>query len=233
MVSALKEDGIIHDDGLDSVRKDIEEVLKPCGTLRNFPMREGYFPPTGILSQYESIKVFEVIQSQAKSLNDPIAWEIFETFATEMAETKLVVNQVYPVRAIANRNMIDPEYLPSNALANNLPQLEEAIANRQLLELNCFAGAGKFTLDEKSFFLAFPLQMLFSNTPWYLVYECESGKYAGLFRFEPLDRLFVGQHQEKSPTIAEQKNSLEKLQKLATASAGLFWDTISVTNISF
>ncbi|TVP63053.1 MAG: WYL domain-containing protein [Nodularia sp. (in: Bacteria)] len=222
LVSALTKHGIIDDNGLNSVRKDIEKILKPYQILPSFPMRDGYFAGTAILSEYELIKVFEVLQAQAKSLNDPIALEIFTTFATRMAQSKLAVNQVYPVRAIANRSMINPEYLPSDTLVKNLPQLEQAIANRQLLELNRFAGGGKFALDEEGFFLAFPLQIVFSNTAWYLGYECQSGKYSGLFRFERLDRLFMGQPQSRCRNLLEQQQSLEKLQKLATASAGIF-----------
>ncbi|MBI1243178.1 WYL domain-containing protein [Umezakia ovalisporum] len=221
-VSALKKDDIINDKDLDSVRQDIDNVLKPYGILPNFSIRESYFAGTGILSQYEFMRLFKLFQSQAQISNDPIAWEICKTFTTRIEQTKLAVNQVYPAEGITKSGVINSDYLPSDALAKNLPQLEQAIGNRQLLELARFAGSGKFNLDEGGFFLAFPLEIIFSNTSWYLGYECESGKYAGLFRFERLDRLFLGQHQEKSRTIAEQKNSLEKLQKLATASAGLF-----------
>ena len=166
--------------------------------------------------------MFQVLQSQAQSLNDPIALEIYETFATRMAQSRLGVSDIYPVRAIANRSMIDPEYLPAESLARNLQQVEEAIAKGQLLELNRFSGGGKFTLDEEGFFLGFPLQIVFSNTAWYLGYECVSGKYNGLFRFERLDRLFIGQIQTKVRSRQEQESALKKLQKLSQGSAGIF-----------
>lgn len=51
LVSALKENGIIQGDGLDTVRKDIEKVLKPYKILPDFPLRDGYFAGTAILSQ--------------------------------------------------------------------------------------------------------------------------------------------------------------------------------------
>ncbi|MBD2247401.1 WYL domain-containing protein [Nostoc sp. FACHB-888] len=222
LVSALKENGIIDSDGLDTVRKDIEKVLKPYKILPEFPLRDGYFAGTAILSIHELTKVFDVLQSQAKSLDDPVALEIYETFATRMVKSKLGVSNVYPVRAIANRNMIDPEFLPTDALSKNLEQLEEAIAKGQLLELNRFSGGGKFLLDEESFFLAFPLQIVFSNQAWYLGFECEGGEYPGLFRFERLDRLFVGQFQGRFRSKHEQEKSLQKLQKLSAASAGIF-----------
>lgn len=214
LMSALRENGIIDGDGLDTVRKDIEKVLKPYKILPEFPLRDGYFAGTAILSALELTKVFDVLQSQAKSLDDPVALEIYETFATRMAKSKLGVSNVYPVRSIANRSMIDSEFLPSDALSKNLQQLEEAIAKGQLLELNRFVGGGKFALDEEGFFLAFPLQIVFSNQAWYLGFESEGGKYAGLFRFERLDRLFIGKPQTRFRSLVEQEKSLEKLQKL-------------------
>ncbi|WP_244329318.1 YafY family protein [Tolypothrix sp. PCC 7910] len=166
--------------------------------------------------------MFDVLQSQAKSLDDPVALEIYETFATRMRQSKLGISHVYPVRAIANRSMVDPEFLPPDALSKNLQQLEQAIANGQLLELNRFAGGGKFALDEEGFFLVFPLQIVFWNAAWYLGYECVGGKYPGLFRFERLDRLFIGQPQTKVRSRQEQEKSLQKLQKLSAAGAGIF-----------
>ncbi len=42
------------------------------------------------------------------------------TFLSRIVQSKLGVNNVYPVRAIANRNMIDSEFLPPDALSRNL-----------------------------------------------------------------------------------------------------------------
>ncbi|WGV24280.1 WYL domain-containing protein [Halotia branconii] len=222
LISALQQHEIIDSNGLDTVRKDIEKVLKPYKILPEFPLRDGYFAGTAILSVYELTKVFNVLQSQAKSLDDPVALDIYETFATRMVQSKMSINKVYPARAIANRNMIDPEFLPIDALSKNLQQIEEAIVKGQLLELNRFPGGGKFALDEESFFLAFPLQIVFYNQAWYLGYECEGGKYTGLLRFERLDRLFIGQLQNRVRSRQEQENSLQKLQKLSASSIGVF-----------
>ncbi len=222
LIAALQENGIIKGDGLDTVRKDIEKVLKPYKILPKFPLRDGYFAGTAILSPQELIKVFDVLQSQAKSLDDPVALDIYETFRERITLSKLGVSQAYPVRAIANRCMIDPEFVPAAALSRNLHQLEEAIANAELLELNRFKGGGKFTGDEQGFFLAYPLQIVFCNVAWYLGFECIGGEYGGLFRFERLDRLFRGKPQHQWRTREEQEKSLQKLQKLHSASAGLF-----------
>ncbi|MEA5575945.1 WYL domain-containing protein [Anabaena sp. UHCC 0451] len=229
LVSVMQEQGIIDVNNsnifktvLNSVRKDIEKILKPYKILPDFSMRDGYFAGTAILSTLELTQVFQVLQSQAQSLNDPIALEIYEKFATRMEKSKLGVSEVYPVRAIANRSMIDPEYLPAESLARNLQQVEEAIINGQLLELNRFPGGGKFILDEESFFLVFPLQIVFSNYAWYLGYELVEGKDDGLLRFERLDRLFIGKPQTKTRSQLEQEAALKSLKKLSEASGGIF-----------
>ena len=66
------------------------------------------------------------------------------------------------------------------------------------------------------------MQIVFCNVAWYLGFEGVDGKYHGLFRFERLDRLFRGKQQNKWRSVAEQERSLNKLQKLYNASAGMF-----------
>jgi predicted kinase len=110
---ALQQAGVIYGNSLDSLRKDIEKTLRPYKILPEFPMRNGYFAGTGILSQQELIKVFEILQSQARSLDDPLALEIYETFKQRMLQTKLMNTgeNIYPVRSIANRSFDKPKTL--------------------------------------------------------------------------------------------------------------------------
>ena len=223
LVSALQSHEIIYGEGRDIIRKDIETVLKPYKILPEFALRQGYFAGTGILSKQELIKVFDVIQSQAKSLDDPLALDIYHIFARRMKQAQLIADSnIYPVRGIAHHSIVDLEYLHETALARNMPRLEEAIAKCELLQLNRFPGRGRYQGDEAKDFTAYPLQIVFYNSAWYLGLECVSGANAGLFRFERLDRLFIGQLQHKQRSINEQKISLQKLQKLIHASVGIF-----------
>ncbi|MBW4617751.1 MAG: WYL domain-containing protein [Desmonostoc vinosum HA7617-LM4] len=225
LTKSLAQAGVIYNPNSEkaTIRKDIEKVLKPYKILPEFPMRSGYFAGTSILSKPELIKVFDIIQSQANSLNDPQALAIYETFKQRLLQTHILENteNIYPVRAIANSSIIDPKYLHSSALSNNLAQLETAIVEGKLLELQRFAGVGRYTGDEKDFFLAYPLQIVFSNFAWYLGYECVSGETSGLLRFERLDRLFLGRQQTKQRSREEQEKTLQKLQKLFKAGAGI------------
>ncbi len=225
LTQSLAQAGVIYNPKSEqaTIRKDIEKVLKPYKILSNFPMRNGYFAGTGILSQPELIKVFDIIQSQANSLNDPQALAIYETFKQRLLQTHIIENtgNIYPVRAIANSSIVDPKHLHSSALSNNLTQLETAIIEGRLLELQRFAGVGRYEGDEKDFFLAYPLQMVFANFAWYLGYECVSGETSGLLRFERLDRLFLGKPQSQQRSREEQEKTLQKLQKLFKAGAGM------------
>ncbi|GAA6622224.1 AAA family ATPase [Scytonema sp. NUACC26] len=226
LANALVQAGVIYGDGLATLRKDIEKILKPYKILPDFPMRNGYFSGTGILSKQELIKVFEMLQSQAKSLDDPILLDFYEEFRQRMIQTKLLnaSENLYPVRSIAHHSIINNQYLHSDALANKQlqSQLEEAIASGQLLELNRFTDGGRYAGDEKSFFLVYPLQIVFHNLAWYLGYECVGGKEPGLLRFERLDRLFLGRTQNQVRSRPEQEKSLQRLQTLLKAGAGLF-----------
>ncbi|NET02123.1 MAG: WYL domain-containing protein [Sphaerospermopsis sp. SIO1G1] len=225
LTKSLEQSGVICDYKTEkaTIRKDIEKVLKPYQILSDFPMRSGYFAGTGILSKPELIQVFDMIQSQAQSLNDPQALEIYETFKQRLLQTHIIENteNIYPVRAIANSSIVDSKYLQNDALSNNLNPLETAIMEGKLLELQRFAGVGRYEGDEKDFFLAYPLQLVFSNFAWYLGYECVSGETSGLLRFERLDRLFLGRLQTQQRSREEQEKTLLKLQKLFKAGAGM------------
>lgn len=222
LVDGLTQEGIVLGNCRDTVRKDIEKVLKPYKILPEFAMRNGYFAGTGILSENELRKVFGVLQSQAKSIDDPVALEIYQIFSERMSQSNLETSNVYPVRTIGSRCMIDVESLPSSVLSKNLERLEVAIERGELLELSRTAGSGRFAGDGDDFFKVWPLQMVFYNDVWYLAYECEGGKDDRLLRFERLSRLFLGKVQGRFRERDLQLRSLENLQKLYDAGAGLF-----------
>lgn len=222
LIAGLTENNILSGNILDTVQKDIEKTLKPYQILPEFPLRHGYFAGTAILSQRELNQVFGILQSQAKNLEDPAALEIFQTFQERMKLSKLNSPDAYPVKAIANRCIVDTDSLPDDVMSKNLAKLEAAIIAGELLELGRFVGGGRFSGDADSFFLAWPLQIVFYNFAWYLGYECEGKKDHHLLRFERLDRLFLGQRQGKKRARPLQEQSLQKLNQLLAASAGIF-----------
>lgn len=222
LVSEMQKQGLSEEDWTDALRKDIERVLKPFRILPDFPLKRGYFLGTGILSASQLTKVFTVLQSQAKNLQDPIALDILEIFGERMNQSQLSTQLIYPVRAICNRTIVDLKLLPQSALAKNVEKLEEEIEQGQLLELKRFSGVGRFTDDRDEFFRVYPLQIVFHNIGWYLGYEIAEGENKGLLQFERLDRLFRGYIQSLKRTRREQEKALHRLQSLYQACGGLY-----------
>jgi predicted kinase len=163
LVAEMKSYGLLHGDWADALRKDIERVLKPFRILPNFPLKRGYFMGTGILSASQLTKVFTILQSQAKNLQDPIALDIVNILGERINQSQLSTQPIYPVRDICHRSIIDMQLLPKSALARNVEKLEEEIEQGQLLELKRFSGVGRFTNDKDDFFRVYPLQIVFHN----------------------------------------------------------------------
>ncbi len=205
-----------------SVRKDIEKVLKPFRILPNFAMKRGYFTGTGILSEQDLTKVFRLLEAHANSLEDSISLEVYQKFRDRMSYANLSRPEGYQVRAIYNRTIVDLETLPSDALARRTDELERAIEEGGLLELNRIRGGGRFSSEPDQFFRVFPLQIVFHNIGWYLGFEYADGKQSGLLSFERLDRLFLGQEQYQKRDRSEQETSLNRLIALYQSCGGIF-----------
>ncbi len=206
----------------DQFRKDVENILKPYQILPDFPMRQGYFAGTGILSRYELKRLQNILQAQVKSMEDPIAISIYQQLCQRMNYSKIETEKPYPVRAIAHQSMIDLELLSKNVLSRKLEVVEEIIIKGKLVELGRLKGKGKFTGDVEGTFAAWLLQIVFFNDAWYLGFECEGGSDDSLLRFERLDRLYISQYLGQSRSQKEQHSHLQKLQKLLDASFGIF-----------
>jgi predicted kinase len=106
LVNAMISLGIINFNCADSIRKDIEKVLKPFGILPDFTMKKGYFIGTGILSENELIKIFRLLEAQAKSISKPLDLSIYETLKERLQNAQIAQPEIYPVRAIYNKNIV-------------------------------------------------------------------------------------------------------------------------------
>lgn len=204
----------------DLLRKDIQFILKPYQILPNI-MRNGYFLGTGILSERELIETFRLLQTQAKNIDDPLALNLYHKFEQKMKWANFDDHYTYPIRAIANRSMIDIESLDSKTLSNQTQRIQEIIEQGKLVRLNKFANRGSYEGEEKGAFCAWLLQIVFYNFAWYLGFEQQGGEKNKLLRFERLDRLYIEKEMETTRSITEQKKALKKLTKLLSASYGI------------
>ena len=223
LVDAMIQAGEFPYDCSASIRKDIEKVLKPYGLMPSHPMKKGYYLGTAILSRSELLQVFQLLQAQATSLTDSASLSVYETFKQRLEYSKIATSDIYPVRAIANRTIVDHDLLPGSSIAHTPQLIEEAILAGQLLEFRHLQGAARYPNQaELGFFKAWPLQLVFHNIAWYLGYELAEGASQGLLCFERLDRLFLGQKQTQARDMKTQQISLAKLQKLYQASSSIY-----------
>jgi hypothetical protein len=222
-VTRLQEEGLVNYDCLNSLQKDIEKILKPYEILPNSRLDQGYFAGTAVLSAQDLVKVFRLLETLAKSLENPESLEIYERFQERIEWSKLVNPKTYnyPVRTIHNRNIVDLESLPESAFARKMKDLEEAIEQGQLLELGRVQGSARYQPGPNNFFRAYPLQLVFHNIGWYLGVERYDGEQKGLFQFERVDRL-LGNRLNLTRPLKEQKSSLEQLEQLRKSSGGIF-----------
>lgn len=222
LIQEMQAQNVINFNCADSVRKDIGKVLKPFRILPNFTMKRGYFLGTAILAEPDLVKIFQLLERQVKSLEDPVALEVYQRFRERMKDAQIAKSNVYPTRAIYNRTIVDIDTLPNSALARRIEEVEMKIEEGKLLELGRLQGVSRYSEETDDFCLAFPLQIVFHNIGWYLGYECTNGHQINLFQFERLDRLFLGKEQTQNRTRIEQEKALSKLQTLYQCSGGIY-----------
>ena len=107
--------------------KIFELVLKPFAILPPFRLRRGYFIGSGILSEHQLLRVARLLQAQAKTIQDPVALSILDTLKERLKRSQHDLDNLYPVRAIANRTIVNSDLLPSSAMVRTLDQLEAEI----------------------------------------------------------------------------------------------------------
>ncbi|WP_353260150.1 ATP-binding protein, partial [Prochlorothrix hollandica] len=110
-----------------TLRKDIELILKPYGLLMPQRYKQGYFLGTGIFSQPQLLQLHQLLAGQAKSLADPTVLDLLNTLNDRLKYSKLSPLAPYPVRALYNFTITNQTHLPSDALANTVDRLEQDI----------------------------------------------------------------------------------------------------------
>ena len=221
-INEIESQGIVEFNSGDSIRKDIEKILKPYQILPNISLRRGYFAGTSILSESDLLRVFNLLEAQANGLDDPLALGVYERFKERLSYTYKLDKSSYPVRVIYNRNIVDLDSLPSSSLAGRIHEVELAIEKGYQLEVKPFKGVGRFTDQPENYFKIYPIQLVFHNIGWYLGFELVDGDKAGLLSFERIDRLFLSKLFSIPRPPEEQRLALQKLETLYQSCGGIF-----------
>ncbi|MBE9203637.1 WYL domain-containing protein [Synechocystis salina LEGE 06099] len=221
-INEIESQNVVEFNSGDSIRKDIEKILKPYRILPNIPLRRGYFAGTSILSESDLLRVFKLLEAQANGLDDPLALGVYERFKERLSQSYKLDKAAYPVRVIYNRNIVDLDSLPRSSLAGRIHEVEQAIENGYQLEVKRFKGVGSFTDQPDNFCIIYPIQLVFHNIGWYLGFEQIDGNQAGLLKFERIDRLFLSKVIPIARSPGEQSLTLQKLETLCQSCGGIF-----------
>ncbi len=176
-----------------TLRKDIEKLLTPYGFRPpRDNVRHGYAIGTALLSAHRLREIHGVVSQAAGRLDDPTAQDLLRELEQRLAWAGIAVEGTSPVRAFANRSIVSSALVRPDSLAaeRQAEALETAIVERRRIELERYASVGSFADSPNGSFRVWPLQLLFHNIGWYLVFEEDSpGQEEGLIRCERLDRL--------------------------------------------
>jgi hypothetical protein len=130
-------------------------------------------------------------------------------------------------RAFANRSIVSSALVRPNSLAaeRQAEALETAIVERRRIELERYASVGSFADSPNGTFRVWPLQLLFHNIGWYLVFEEDAiGTGVGLIRSERIDRLAL-RRSERGNRRSDEAHSqaLRRLELLLHHSGGIYF----------
>ena len=211
-----------------TLRKDLEKLLTPYGFRhRNDNVRHGYAIGTALLSAHRLREIHGVVSQAAGRLADPTSQDLLRELEQRLAWGGITVDGTAPVRAFANRSIVSSALVRPDSLAaeRQAEALETAIVERRRIELERYASVGSFADSPNGSFRVWPLQLLFHNIGWYLVFEEDAiGTGVGLIRSERIDRLAL-RRSERGNRRSDEAHSqaLRRLELLLHHSGGIYF----------
>jgi predicted kinase len=211
-----------------TLRKDLEKLLTPYGfRCRNDNVRHGYAIGTALLSAHRLREIYGVVSQAAGRLAEPTAHDLLSELKQRLAWGGIEVDDSSPVRAFANRSIVSRALVRPDSLAaeRQAEALETAIVERRRIELERYASVGSFADSPTGSFRVWPLQLLFHNIGWYLVYEADAiGTGDGLIRSERIDRLAL-RRSERGNRRGDDAHTqaLKRLELLLHHSGGIYF----------
>ncbi|MFZ4566908.1 MAG: AAA family ATPase [Prochlorococcaceae cyanobacterium] len=211
-----------------TLRKDLEKLLTPYGfRRRNDNVRHGYAIGTALLSAHRLREIHGVVSQAAGRLADPTAQDLLTELEQRLQWGGIGVESSTPVRAFANRSIVSRALVRPDSLAaeRQAEALETAIVERRRIVLERYASVGTFADSPSGRFCVWPLQLLFHNIGWYLVYEDDAiGTGVGLIRSERIDRLALRRSERgMRRSDDDHAEALRRLDLLLHHSGGIYF----------
>ena len=211
-----------------TLRKDVEKILTPYGFRpRHDNVRHGYCLGTAVLSAPRLREVHEIVGQAAGRLADPSAQDLLAELDARLGWAGLNREDATPVRSYARHVVTDSALVRPDSLAAPMraEAIERAIATRRRVLLRRFPWAGSHAESPSGELRVWPLQLIFHNVGWYLLFEEDHlGREEGLIRSERLDRLsLVPAEGELRRSDGAHTAALLRLERLQHCSGGIYF----------
>jgi hypothetical protein len=209
-----------------TLRKDLE-TLRHYGILDRRMYRWGYYLGTGVMKPEELQAALGALESYAKYQGHPLMRKIYQSISKRLRgfHSQSPAQFFYPVRQLFNRAVIqtDPEVMIEqgdyqDTLFHQLETVEQAIVDGQAIEIS--RGQDLYNRGRVGPIQVWPLQLIYYDIAWYLVYEsCHNAHLAvgRLNRFKDYCKLLPSQIR----SIETQQQSLQNAHQLIENGWGL------------
>ncbi|MFM7085526.1 MAG: AAA family ATPase [Cyanobium sp.] len=209
-----------------TLRKDIEKILTPYGfRSRHDNVRHGYCLGTAVLSAPRLQEVHNVVRQAAGRLADPSAQDLLAELDERLSWAGIAGSDATPVRSYARHVVVDSALVRPDSLAapHGAEAIERAIVTRRRVRLQRFAWAGRHNESPDGALRVWPLQLIFHNVGWYLLFEEDHlGREEGLIRSERLDRLsLIGGEGDLRRSDEAHTSAVTRLERLLHHSGGI------------
>jgi predicted DNA-binding transcriptional regulator YafY len=209
-----------------TIRKDLE-TLRDCGILDRRMYRWGYYLGTGAMSKEQLKVAFNALASMSQYQGDPQVRQVYHSLEQRLRGLDLQFpgDLFYPVRAYLNRPIIytDPKEMIAkgkyrHTLFHCLETVENAIAQGQLIELY----RQKDPYQQRiGYMQVYPLQLLYHDIAWYLLYEEYETHYLAVERVDRFkDHCQIISTKQRHQQ--DQRESLKVAEKLIRAGWGIY-----------
>ena len=211
-----------------TLRKDLEKLLTPYGFRnRNDNVRHGYCLGTAVLSPARLREVHNVVQQAAGRLADPSAQDLLAELDERLGWAGISADGLPPVRSYARHAVVDTQLVRRDSLAapRRAEAIEAAIVEHRRVLLQRYPGVGSFADSPAGELRVWPLQLIFHNVGWYLLFEEDQvGREQGLIRSERLDRLAMARGDGDLRRNPEQHAAaINRLKRLLHHSGGIYF----------
>ncbi len=209
-----------------TIRKDLE-TLRDYRIIDRRMYRWGYYLGTGAMSKQQLKVAFNALASMAQYQGDPQVRQIYQVLEQRLRglELQFQGDLFYPVRAYLNRPIIhtDPVEMVTKGKYNHtlyccLETVENAIAQGQLIELY----RQKDPYQQRiGYMQVYPLQLLYHDIAWYLLYEEYETHYLAVERVDRFkDHCKIISTKQRQQQ--DQRESLKVAEKLIRAGWGIY-----------